>query len=417
MRNLFDQYAQPENRLTHALVCTLNSDRSLLRPFLRWAGAADIPDLSRLRITQQQIPGELISGDESDGRGLPDACVFDPSGWALIVEAKVQSGVSLNQLRRHIATAQRHGFSNLFLLLLSVDSPPQGLPDRTTVRAWRDVYCWFRTNPKAKGSSWSRVLTDYMEIFEARMLALDYSIRGTITMFDGLRFGEDNPYTYSEGKRLIRLLGDELKKRKDLRALGIDPEGSGRPALTGSNRQGVWDFIPLKAAEGAGNFTSFPHFTIALNPRSAVAAVTIPHGVRGGFRTTMRSVGEEGFLQLLTRIESNMRPVLRQAEGSRCNVYAVQRHYQSQRSSGEVDAHLAADIRTILPGRRREAKYQPQWARAIYAVLAEKQSNIQFGIEVQLSYDCPKVRTPGAVDLFAQALIALHPLVRFALND
>ena len=29
MRNVFDQYQQPENRLTHAVISTLNHDRSL----------------------------------------------------------------------------------------------------------------------------------------------------------------------------------------------------------------------------------------------------------------------------------------------------------------------------------------------------------------------------------------------------
>ena len=38
LRNVFDQFSQPENRLTHALVCTLSNERALIRPFLRWLG-------------------------------------------------------------------------------------------------------------------------------------------------------------------------------------------------------------------------------------------------------------------------------------------------------------------------------------------------------------------------------------------
>ncbi len=48
------------------------------------------------------------------------------------------------------------------------------------------------------------------------MIARDYAIRGTITMFDGICFDEDNPYTHAEAKRLIRLLGDELQSRPEL---------------------------------------------------------------------------------------------------------------------------------------------------------------------------------------------------------
>ena len=139
MRNVFDQYSQPENRLTHALVCTIDADRSLLRPFLRWAGARDIPSSARLRITEQQVPGEAAPGDETEGRGLPDACIFDDDGWALLIEAKVQAGVSLGQLRRHVATAQRHGFDKPSLLLLSVDDPPTRLPAKSAHRPWRGL--------------------------------------------------------------------------------------------------------------------------------------------------------------------------------------------------------------------------------------------------------------------------------------
>jgi len=299
VRNLFDQYLQPENRLTHALVCTLDADRALLQPFLGWAGTIDIPPARQLRITEQQVPGDLVSGDEEEGRGLPDACVFNDKGWALVVEAKVQAGISPDQLRRHIATAQRYGFEKPFVLLIAVDDPPSLMPDRALHRAWRDVYSWFRD--RADTSVWARRFTTYMETFESRMIALNYSIRGTLTMFDGLRFDEDNPYTYREGKRLIRLLGDELQKRKDLHKIGVDPRGARRSAITGRSGTAVWDFLPLKAARGASTFTAFPHLTIALHQADAEAAITVPNGVRGGFRTKLREVGEGGFFDCNNR--------------------------------------------------------------------------------------------------------------------
>ncbi|MBL4809876.1 MAG: hypothetical protein JKY43_07460, partial [Phycisphaerales bacterium] len=211
MRNVFDQYTQQENKLTHALICTLDADRSLLRPFLKWTGCGDIPNSNSLFITEQQVPGTAVSGDDVEGKGLPDGCVYSELGWALLIESKVDSKISVNQLKRHVSTAVRHGFDLPYLLVLSVDDPPKNMPVRTRHRAWRDVYVWFRRH--AESSSWARTFTNYMEIFESRMIADEYSIRGTLTMFDGLRFDSKNPYTYREGKRLIRLLGDELQQR------------------------------------------------------------------------------------------------------------------------------------------------------------------------------------------------------------
>ncbi len=415
MRNIFDQYVQPENRLTHALACTLDADRSLLRPFLRWAGARDIPPVRQLRITEQQVPGELVSGDEEEGRGLPDASVFTEDGWVLVIEAKAQAVISPGQLERHIGTCRRYGFEKPFLLLISVDAPPSRMPDRASHRGWREVYSWFRQ--RGKTSMWARTFTTYMEAFEARMIALNYSIRGTLTMFDGLMFDDDHPYAYREGKRLIRLLGDELQKRQDLQRIGIDPQGSRRPAITGRSGTGVWDFLPLRAARGASSFTAFPHLTLSLRQDEAEAAITIPDGVRGGFRTKLRELGEDGFFALLAKIEKRVRPILRRSTNSQAAVYALQRHFRSQSSVGKRDARIMADLRTILPGKRREAKFQPEWIRAIYEVMTQKRSNIQMGFVITFSYSCSVLRSRAAVDLFADAWTAMSPIIDFVLTD
>ncbi|WP_144995895.1 hypothetical protein [Polystyrenella longa] len=55
MRNIFDQYQQPENRMTHALATVLQLEPSLLRPFLTWLGVDEVPRAKSLRITQQQV--------------------------------------------------------------------------------------------------------------------------------------------------------------------------------------------------------------------------------------------------------------------------------------------------------------------------------------------------------------------------
>lgn len=89
-------------------------------------------------------------------------------------------------------------------------------------KTWRDVYSWF--NLRAADSFWARQLVDFMRAFEQKMLSRDYQIRGTITVFDGLRFDDKDPYSYREAKRLLRLMGDLLQDRKDLQKIAVDPE-------------------------------------------------------------------------------------------------------------------------------------------------------------------------------------------------
>ena len=97
-------------------------------------------------------------------------------------------------------------------------------------------------------------------------------------------------------------------------------------------------------------------------------------------------------------------------------IYVTQRHFHTQRANAEVDARLDADLRTAVRRNNSGVKYQPQWIGAIYDVLVNKQSNIQFGVEVVFRYSCPVVRSPNAATLFADSWTALSPVVDFVLE-
>jgi len=117
------------------------------------------------------------------------------------------------------------------------------------------------------------------------------------------------------------------------------------------------------------------------------------------------------------QLEKNLRPVVERAKGAaKPTIYALQRHYPTQRSP-LIDARLEADLRTLVPGSKAGVKHQPQWIEAIYEALCNKRSNIQLGVQVHFRYNCPMVRSRKALDLFAHAWIAMWPLVRFVLDD
>jgi len=56
MRNLFDQYSQPENRLTHALAVCLSEDRRLLASWLKWIGLSPSTKVAILTIVAERLP-------------------------------------------------------------------------------------------------------------------------------------------------------------------------------------------------------------------------------------------------------------------------------------------------------------------------------------------------------------------------
>jgi hypothetical protein len=59
LRNIFDQYVQSENRVTHALMTALQEDRKLLGLFLRELVGVKPPcRASELTVIEQQYPDE-----------------------------------------------------------------------------------------------------------------------------------------------------------------------------------------------------------------------------------------------------------------------------------------------------------------------------------------------------------------------
>lgn len=411
MRNVFDQYDQPENRLTHAMMSTLHRDRRLLKDFLQWLDVAPGGPMDQIHVGEQQVPGGEANSEKEEDEGLPDGCFFDDEGWAVLMEAKVQAKLSNVQLRRHRRLAERFGYPDAHLLVVSVDPQPKNLPPNTSFHEWRKVYAWF--SRQAGRSEWARHFVEYMQIFEAKVLAKGYEIRGALTMFDGFRFSEDSPYTYREGKRLIRLLAQEFRQNEVLiKELGLDPVGDGRPALTRGKDGVVWDFIPLKAA-GDGSFTSFPHATMVVRPDEAAVAITVPNNIMGGMKSRLKRWSKEDFYGVLKQVESNLRPVLSDVPGAKPMLYVLQRHYRSQRSLPDVDGRLEVDVRTLVDVPNAPLKHQPGWLDAIYGVLSGKRTNIQIGIEVHLPYSAQVMQTKCAEKVMAKAWIALKPFLGF----
>ena len=117
MRNLFDQYSQPENRVTHALATALHEEPKLLRSFLRRVAGTSPPPRVPLVVLEQRLPGEPEPDGDEERAGLPDLWVHDrDEAWALLVECKVAAGLTADQVRRHRRTAERRGFERLELL-------------------------------------------------------------------------------------------------------------------------------------------------------------------------------------------------------------------------------------------------------------------------------------------------------------
>ena len=116
MRNIFDQYNQPENRLTHSLISCLYEDRKLLSSFINKFCPKFFKNTSLLKIDQQTLPGtKRIEKTKNQRKGLPDAIIYNED-QCLIIESKVSSSLTRDQLLRHENTIKRKGFDKIKLL-------------------------------------------------------------------------------------------------------------------------------------------------------------------------------------------------------------------------------------------------------------------------------------------------------------
>jgi len=280
---------------------------------------------------------------------------------------------------------------------------------------WKSVYQWFtRYSLKSK---WAQRFVEYMNTFEAKMIAQEYNIRGTLTMFSGFHFDKEHPYTYREGKRLIKLIRQEFCNNKRLvRELGLDPQSQGRPAITRGDNGVVWDFIPLKQSKGKA-FTAYPHATMAIWPKAAEISITIPNGMKSGIKKRLKQSDMNTFYDMLVEIEKNVRDSKKETIEAKPVLRILQRRFKSQRSIPETDGIINVDLRTLVDNDKTGLKHQPMWLDAIFNVLINKRTNIQLQICVYLPYSAQEMQTPHALDVMANAWIAMKPLLKFILNE
>jgi hypothetical protein len=409
MRNIFDQYSQPENRLTHALASVLYQDSGLLKSFLAEFGPKRRPSVKGLKVIEQSLPGQPEAEEvERESQGLPDALIYDDDdeGWALIIESKVMDSLIRNQLMRHQRTIERCGFERVSGLAITMKIPRFAV-DGWRMVSWKDVYIW--AGGHKRDSQWAGFLIDYFNVAEARMIASEYLKGGTITEFSGIDF---DPFTYLEGKRVLRLLAEKLRDNAAfIREMRLDPETK-RSSITDQSR--LWDFISFKSLQSSSpKFDKFPHCTISVGPDDAEAMITFPHRMPAALRKATHGHSAEEFTERLAATSEAVIKVLKSLKHFRPIVRIQQRRYKSQSAMPVRDALSEFDLRTIYAGYDpvlgRAVKQQAQWAEMTYELLANKRSNLQFQIGVNFDYARGnELACKDADKYFTAAFIALR---------
>ena len=415
MRNIFDQYSQPENKLTHSLASCLYEDKRLLNSFLKRFCSNFFNQTSNLMIEQQTVPGERhLIDDESQRKGLPDAVIYTEE-QCLIIESKVSSTLTRDQLMRHERTLRRRGFNNIRGIGIVVDLLPNVRLDNWKQLTWNQVYSW--AYKETNKSEWARKLIDYFNVLENNMVEEEYLKEGSITEFTGVHFDDENPYSYREGKRQLRLLINKIKQNKILKEeLNVDLSKKGRGGIKKAGN--LWDYLTFNTGVDDKSFTDEPHLTIGMNDEFIEGDLTIPYRIKGNTKRNFYNLSWEEFKNIIHKIVLNYNNSFGTSEGFKPQIVLAQRRYPSQSSPAIHDARLEFDIRTafkdISSKLKPTQKKQEEWLRLVFEINNNKKSNIQFQVGARFFYNKHTlVNNKDADQVVSKSFLACKPLIDY----
>jgi hypothetical protein len=409
VRNIFDQYSQAENRLSHVLATVLHEDVGLREQFLKEFVGQKTPRAKSVRVSTQSFPGlPPLAEGSSKAESVPDIWLYDDAGWCVIIECKISAPFSTPQITRHVATARRFGFTDISKIAITASAPQQSMPVDVISILWPRIYEWL----KCSNGIWTNHASRYFEILEAQMIDKEQLKEGALTKFSGFPDWSEDGYGYIEARRVIKLALAELRNDKRLqKTLGMDPSLPGRSAITGSKASVVWDYLQLAQAKASASHTEGPHLTMGICPDCVEAFITIPNALHRDLRRNITQLDLNMFNAMLIKVltasaqlrqnEPNVIPVLR----------IVQRRYPSQRSEPFIDADLTVDLRTILPD-SVDVKFQPQWIEAAFSAFISKKSNLQMQVGfIFPTPRCQSMKNPHALSHISEAWISCKPVL------
>ncbi len=413
MRNIFDQYNQPENKLTHSLATSLYEDKKLLDSFLKTFCKNFFKITSNLKIEQQTVPGQITrETDEKQKKGLPDAIIYNEEE-CLIIESKVSSTLTQDQLNRHEKTLKRRGFDKIKGIGIVVDLLPNVKLENWKQLTWNSVYSW--AHKETKNSEWAKKLVDYFNVLENNMVEDEYLTEGSITEFTGIHFDDDNPYSYREGKRQLKLLVNKIRKNKILNdELNVDLKAKGR---SGIKKEGnLWDYLTFNTGIKQKSFTDEPHLTIAMSDEFIEADFTIPYRIKGKTKKNFYSLSWVNFKNIVHEIALNFDKSFGISEGFQPHILLGQRRYPSQSSPAIHDARLEMDIRTafkdISSKLKPTQKQQEEWLKVVFEINNNKKSNLQFQVGGRFYFNKQSlVNDKNADQILVKSFLACKPLI------
>ena len=224
-------------------------------------------------------------------------------------------------------------------------------------------------------------------------------------VFNGFQF-EDGVFHHPEGSlemddlrnRILRLAMEELRKRDDLREMGIDPQ---RPGRRLRDDEVIWDVLVFAVPD---EWRASLHLTIGVGREYVTAMATLPNKALAKYRQPLTALGEQGLRLMAGKVLENMRPLLEDCPGMEPRLRFHHRRQPPPLTQPRMAAALDMDLQTCID----DVDFQHQWIDA----LRNRRSKPEVQIGARFPYrTCPAIAETRSLDFVARAWIACKPYI------
>lgn len=407
---LFDQYSNPENRLTHALLHTIGSSGWLLTRFLKdLVGVKFQTKKLFFEISTQKVPFGHGDVDHDQIQAIPDAWIIEENlqlGIAIEVKDR-KNNLNKQQLEWH--KKRIYHYENKYLLVITPDlsEPPiinilreeentENGKVTTVWRSWDNIYRWLSDVNLKKSSIQSHekfLITAMTEYLERRREVLG---------FQGILFSSGfDVYEAKEilNAEMVELMDTVLSQYKEL--------NTRRPAITTFSKGSVWDCFGSK--EG---FTRDLHITLSITENWHDISITIPNSAKAAWKRLRQVFTDGKYMDTLLDILRDLRK-----EVPHLYIEFNQRHFKN-RKFGVRDGYMEFSIDTLGSGFSKKdssVKEFPIWREALKeAIINKKKINGQVMFKCRYFYDEVKnIDKPEFLNTARKNIYAFDRLYKF----
>jgi hypothetical protein len=395
LRNIFDQYSQPENHLTNSLLLVFNHNRNLMQKVLKQNGI-------KLSGKQVNLLSQVAPRTPSEASSIPDGYIYtEDYGFCVGIETKIQpNALRRDQLEGHLAQLAEYDRSHL-LVLTPDEEKPQLIQEleRTypTIHfiSWIDLINLMTTEGPDDGKNpvGQFVFDEFIAFMEKHY---------EMTPFTGFKFREG--YDKDLATHYVKRVSKEITSKMQ----------TYYPKCINTRPKMVSGGYPWEAWFPEAQVQNGVHFTLSVRPETINCTMVLGNGCNKEWKSLSGALDSHSDAN---RFKKGLEKVYDQApKGAMTHLYFMQRHFK-HRTKGIIDAATELNLALLL-GKDGSKENQIWWDLLKDVANTKSKFNYELHVGYELPYDeIPQLKTNDATKLILRSFKSLKPIYELVTVD